>query len=265
MSGSSGNKTLLQWFIDVSVTLICWGYFIFAFLFFFSFFYLGSYCFASDKERSFQYLNHLFFRGFLTLLRFLAPGHHWTIDRRVKDIRGSIIVCNHLSYLDPLLFLSLLPHNKTIVKTKFFSAPVFGLLLDVSGYLPSTTEGRFAGKMIEQIENIGVFFADGGNLFVFPEGTRNSSVNVEQLHKGVFKIARMYQCPIEVLQLSGTDKLFTPGHFFFNATLKNRISMVHLESITPESSKEKVTVSILHEKVCRAFGQQQVIVEQAVL
>jgi 1-acyl-sn-glycerol-3-phosphate acyltransferase len=255
----SSKKTLLQWLVDVPVTLLCWGYFIFAFLFFFSFFYLGSYLFSSDKEKSFQYLNHLFFKGFLTLLRVLSPSHRWVIDPQVKNIRGSIIVCNHLSYLDPLLFLSLLPHNKTIVKTKFFSAPVFGFLLDVSGYLPSSTEGRFAAKMIGQIENMGGFFASGGNLFVFPEGTRNRSTNVEQLHKGVFKIARMYQCPIQVLKISGTDKLFTPGHFFFNISLENQIDLGFLESIEPKNIQGKMTVSILHEKVRQAFLQRKTV------
>lgn len=255
MSGSSRDRALRQWFVDVPVTFICWGYFIFAFLFFFFFFYLGSFCFSSDKEKSFQYLNYRFFKGFLTLLRTLAPSHRWLIDRRVKDIRGSIIVCNHLSYLDPLLFISLLPQSKSIVKTKFFSAPVFGLLLDVSGYLPSTTEGKYAGKMIEQIESMGAFFESGGNLFVFPEGTRSSGTNVERLHKGVFKIARMYQCPIHVLSLRGTDNLFTPGQFFFNTTLQNSITLQELEIITAEPTKGKMTVSMLHEKVQKAFEQ----------
>ncbi len=207
-------------------------------------------------------MNHRFFKGFLALLRTLAPNHKWTIDPKIKNIKGSIIVCNHLSYLDPLLFLSLLPHNKTIVKTKFFSAPVFGWLLDVSGYLPSSTEGRFAEKMIEQVENMGVFFAAGGNLFVFPEGTRNSSTSLERLHKGVFKIARMYQCPIQVLKISGTDKLFTPGRFFFNTTLENRITLDLLESIEPKNIKGKMTVSILHEKVRQAFLQHETVKEQ---
>ena len=255
MSGSSRDKTPLQWLVDVPVTFICWGYFIFAFLFFFSFFYLGSYCFSSNKEKSFQYLNYCFFKGFLALLRLLAPSHHWLIDHRIKNIRGSIIVCNHLSYLDPLLFISLLSQSKSIVKTKFFSAPVFGFLLDVSGYLPSTTEGKYAGKMIEHIENMGVFFENGGNLFVFPEGTRSSGENMERLHKGVFKIARMYQCPIHVLSLGGTDKLFTPGQFFFNTTLQNSITLQELQIITAESTEGKMTVSMLHEKVKKAFEQ----------
>ena len=255
----------MQWLVDGVVTLVCWLYFLFAFLLFFWICYLAAYLFTADRERSFQYLNHCFFKGFLALLRVMAPAHRWKIDRRVGEIRGSIIVCNHLSYLDPLLFLSLLSQNKTIVKTKFFSAPVFGLLLDISGYLPSTTEGRFAGMMIERVEGMGKFFEGGGNLFVFPEGTRNSGASVERLHKGVFKIARMYQCPVEVLRISGTDTLFTPGHFFFNTTCRNRIDLQSITTIQSDPAQGKMTVSTLHQKVRDAFLQHTGSVEQVVV
>lgn len=266
MSGNSAQESRrgnpVNGLLNVLVTLICWGYFIFAFLFFFSFFYLASYLFAADREKSFQYLNFRFFKGFLWLLRTLGPRHSWNIDPQIAGLRGSIIVCNHLSYLDPLLFLSLLPQNKTIVKTKFFRAPVFGWLVDISGYLPSTTEGIYAGKMIQQVEKMSLFFKSGGNLFVFPEGTRNPDARVEALHKGVFKIARMAKCPIHVLGLSGTDTLFTPGKFFFNTRLKNSIYLKIIETIQPDMQQGKMTVSILEEKVRRAFQKQKLLYER---
>lgn len=265
MSGNSlqpgGRGNPVNGLLNVLVTLICWGYFIFAFLFFFAFFYLASYLFAADREKSFQYLNFRFFSGFLWLLRSLAPRHSWNIDPQIANIRGSIIVCNHLSYLDPLLFLSLLPRNKTIVKTKFFKAPVFGWLVDISGYLPSTTEGIYAGKMIQQVEKMSVFFKSGGNLFVFPEGTRNPDAGIGALHKGVFKIARMAKCPIHVLGLSGTDVLFTPGKFFFNTRLRNKIYLKIIETIPSDTKQGTMTVSILEEKVRCAFQKQKLLYE----
>ncbi len=263
--GITSQKTFLQAAKDILVTFLCWGYFIFAFLFCFSFFYAAAYVFSRDKERAFQYLNHLFFKGFMGLLRVLTPRISWSIDPEIQNLRGAIIVCNHLSYLDPLLFLSLFPHNKTIVKTNFFSAPVFGFLLAVSGYLPSGTEGKYASIMIEQVEKMGGFFESGGNLFVFPEGTRKSGADMERLHKGVFKIVRMYQRPVEVLHLSGTDKLFTPGKFLFNSCLPGTIVLKRVETVEAGSLKEKNTVSFLHRKVAEAFGKERSTGEQAVI
>ncbi len=222
--------------LNISVTLICWGYFLFAFLFFFSFFYGAALFCWKRRSDAFQYLNHIFFKGFLALLRILAPRHHWAIAPDISDIQGSIIICNHRSYLDPLILLSLLPRNKTIVKTKFFGAPVFGWLLMLSGYLPSTTEGSHGKRMLHEVERMGSFFKDGGNLFVFPEGHRNTGNGLGEFHTGVFKIARMYRCPIRVLSLCNTDKLFEPGKFFFQCQRHNQISMQIMGAVVPAAS-----------------------------
>jgi 1-acyl-sn-glycerol-3-phosphate acyltransferase len=261
MAGNNPQSGLVDSVINVLVTMICWVYFIFAFLFFFSFFYIAAFFLSRNRERAFQYLDHLFFKGFLWLLSTLAPRNRWNIDPAVSAIKGSIIVCNHRSYLDPLLLISLLPRNKTIVKTKFFQAPVFGWLIKVSGYLPATTEGKHGRRMIEQVEGMGAFFKDGGNLFVFPEGTRNRSNALGDFHKGVFKIARMYRCPIQVLSLCNTDKLFTPGKFFFNARIHNQIRMKVLYCIHSETEQKVISAAALERKVRQIFQNDNICTE----
>jgi len=253
MAGNNSQAGFLDRLSDFVVTFVCWIYFIFAFLFFFSFFYIAAFFFSRDRERAFQYIDHLFFKGFLWLLRVLAPCHKWDIDPEISNIRGSIIVCNHLSYLDPLIFISLWKRQKTIVKTKFFQIPIFGWFVKVSGYLPSTTEGVHAKRMIEQVENMGEFLKNGGNLFVFPEGTRNQDDKLGDFHKGVFKIGRMYRCPIHVLHLCNTDKLFTPGKFFFNTRVDNRIRMKVLACVEVVNAKEKVSAAALEKEVRQIF------------
>ncbi len=253
MEGNNRPAILPDRLTDISVTLLCWGYFIFAFLFFFSFFYIAAFIFSRDRQRSFQYLDHLFFKGFLCLLRFLAPRHRWEIDPQITAIHGSIIVCNHRSYLDPLILISLLPRQKTIVKTKFFQAPVFGWLIQISGYLPSTTEGVYARRMLSQVESMGAFLHNGGNLFVFPEGTRNSEEGLGDFHKGVFKIARMYRCPIHVLELCNTDKLFRPGKFFFDTRVHNHVRMRILARISPKNDQSLISVTSIEREVRQIF------------
>jgi len=253
MAGNKLQGSFMDRISDVVVTLVCWFYFIFAFLLFFSFFYLAAFFFARDRERAFQYLDHLFFKGFFWLLRTLVPRHIWEIDRKIREIHGAIIVCNHLSYLDPLLLISQLPQNKTIVKTKFFHAPVFGWLLKVSGYLPATTEGAHAKRMIAQVENMGSYFKNGGNLFVFPEGTRNTASHLGDFHRGVFKIARMYRCPVHVLSLCNSDKLFTPGKFFFNTRVHNHIRMKSIGCLDPGVDAGRISAAALEKKVRQIF------------
>lgn len=256
MEGNSATEGVVTHLLNISVTLICWCYFLFAFLFFFSFFYAAALFCWKRRPYAFQFLNHIFFKGFLALLRTLSPRQHWVIAPDISDIKGSIIICNHRSYLDPLILLSLLPRNKTIVKTKFFGAPVFGWLLMLSGYLPSTTGGSHGKRMLYEVEHMAHFFKDGGNLFVFPEGHRNTGDGLGDFHKGVFKIARMYRCPIQVLSLCNTDTLFEPGKFFFQCHRYNEISMEILGVVVPAESVEKrVSAKVLESQAREIFNR----------
>ncbi|RUM36402.1 MAG: 1-acyl-sn-glycerol-3-phosphate acyltransferase, partial [Desulfobulbus sp.] len=118
---------------DVAVTLACWGYFIFAFVFPFCLIYGGACLLPGPRQTRFQRINNWYYRGFFRLLLIITPRHRWRIDEDVRRIRSAVIVCNHLSYLDPLLMLALFAKQKTVVKTKFFKVPIFGWVLQNAG------------------------------------------------------------------------------------------------------------------------------------
>ena len=125
--------------LDTVVTFVCWTWFIFGFLFFFSWAYLAYALFAKNPESAFQRLNHHFFKIFFRVVRAIAPRQTLTIDDRIAAIRSSVVVCNHLSYLDPLLLIALFPRQRTIVKPRFFDTPIFGWVIKKSGYLPAAS------------------------------------------------------------------------------------------------------------------------------
>ncbi|MFH0785668.1 MAG: lysophospholipid acyltransferase family protein [Pseudomonadota bacterium] len=244
--------------IDVVVTLICWTWFIFGFLFFFSWWYLAGALFLKNPEVHFQRLNSLFFRIFFRIVRFTAPRQKITIDDRIASIRSSVVVCNHLSYLDPLLLITLFPQQRTIVKPRFFDAPVFGWMIKKSGYLPATSEGRFSRLMIEQMETMEPYLKAGGNLFIFPEGTRSRDGKIGKLNQGALKIARMCKAPLYVLQLTNTDKLFTPGKFLFNSRIHNNINIKIIDHIEPDYTHNPPSTRQLEEQVLQAFRDHQI-------
>ena len=240
-------------FFDFIVTSALWLYFIGGFFLFFLLFYLLAYLFSKNRELSFQYLNHLFYKSFLRLTRWLAPRHRWQIDGDIAKIRSSVIVCNHVSYLDPLIIISLFPRHKTIVKTRFFHMPVFGWLMKTAGYLPSSTDDKFTFLMIEQVERMKEYLLKGGNLIIFPEGTRRSG-KTGAFNNGAFKIARLCQAPIKVLRLNGSDKLFTPGKFLFNTRVRNKITVELIAGIEPDYLNAPPSVSELRNSVQKAFA-----------
>lgn len=237
---------------DFAVTMTCWVYFTIGFVLVFSVRFLIAYLFSPHREISFQRLTSLFCKGFFRIVRAIAPSHRWIIDQRITGITSSVILCNHLSYLDPLLLISLLERQKTIVKTKFFQVPVFGWFLRNTGYFPADGNSNYAWIMINQVERMNTYLADGGNLFVFPEETRSRDGKIGSLKLGALKIARLCRAPVYVLHLSGTDKLFPPGKFFFNTRIQNTISLRMVDHIEPESGPE-TSLSEIDERIRKAL------------
>ncbi|MBU1568881.1 MAG: 1-acyl-sn-glycerol-3-phosphate acyltransferase [Proteobacteria bacterium] len=244
--------------LDSAVTLICWTWFIFGFLFFFSWAYLAAALFVKNPEVQFQRLNFYFFRVFFRVVRTIAPRQKIEIDDRIAAIQSSVVVCNHLSYLDPLLLIALFPRQKTIVKPRFFGTPIFGWMLKKSGYLPASSEGRFSRLMIEQMETMGSYLGAGGNLFIFPEGTRSRDGKIGNLNQGAMKIARMCKSPLYVLQLRNTDKLFTPGKFLFNSRIPNTMHIKILDHIEPDYQNAPPSTTELEQQVRQAFTDNQI-------
>jgi 1-acyl-sn-glycerol-3-phosphate acyltransferase len=230
---------------DFAVTLLHWIYFIFGFIAFFSPFYLGALLFTANRESAFQKLDHLFFKSFFLLSRLLIPKLVFHISDEVRSIRSCVIVCNHLSYVDPLLFVSLFEKHKTIVKSTFFKVPVFGSILKRSGYIPSTSVGAFSSLMIERVEKMGEFLSSGGNLFIFPEGTRSKDGSLGTLNEGAFKIARRFKAPLKVCLIKNTNVLYRPKTYLFDTDIKEPIEIKLIGSIEPFCDGNRLSVSDL--------------------
>jgi len=220
---------------DFAVTVILWTYYSMGFVVFFSPFYLSALFFPAHREAAFQRLNHWFHRLFFVLLRTLAPKVKWRITDAVNDIRSSVIIANHLSFLDPLLFVSLFEKQKTIVKSDYFRFPFFGWILRTSGYIPSLAEGLFAANMVDQIKKMREYLAAGGNLFIFPEGHRSRDGRIGPFDQGAFKIARLCRAAsIKVVLIRNTDRLFPPDRFLFNTREEHVIEVELAGSLEPD-------------------------------
>lgn len=234
---TAASTGLLRWARrtkDIVMTLCLWCYFLGAFWSVFLLFYLGALIFCRNRPKAIQRLNRLYFRGFFFLLRQVAPKQRWLIDDRVHRIRSSVVVSNHLSYLDPVLLVALFYRFTTIAKDRLFTKPIFGRILASSGFLPSSWQGRQTGLLLDSWETLPSQLAEGANLLVFPEGTRSRSGTVGKFQKGIFKIARFHRAPISVIAIRNTNMLFEPGKFVFNTCEPNTISIEFVEKIYPK-------------------------------
>lgn len=241
--------------LDWAATMACWAWFTLGFVIFFSWRYLAWALFVKNPEIKFQRWNSSFYRIFFRVVGATMPRQKIEVDKNVADITSAVVVCNHLSYLDPLLLISLFPRHRTIVKTKFFSTPIFGWMITRSGYIPATGEGRLAGRMIRQMETMEDYLLGGGNLFIFPEGTRSRDGRMGEFNTGAFKIARMCKAPLYVLKLSNTDKLFTPGKFVFNSRIENTIRVELIAHIIPDYQNNPPSTAELMQRVLQVYEE----------
>ncbi len=224
LSGKGPLKKTLTLPVDFLVTVCLWIYFSIINIIIFSPLYFAA-LFSSDRERSIQRVLNLSVRSFLGLLRLITPGLRYDIEPDVINIDSSIVVCNHISYLDPLFMIYLFKNQKTIVKHTFFKVPVFGAILDSAGYISSSLEGSRGGAMTRRVEELEGYIRSGGVLFVFPEGTRSRDGKLGHFNKSAFKIARRCNVPVHLLKINNTDRLYRPGRSLFNTCIDNTIEI----------------------------------------
>lgn len=246
----------IQCIINFCLTVLLWAYFLFGYLFVLLFLFIPSYLRLKSGEAVLQKMNHVHLKCFFALVRFFVPRTKFAIAKDVCGLRSSIIVCNHVSYLDPILLVSQFPSHTTIVKNTFFRVPIFGWFLRQAGYVPSPSSEMFEPSMMAHLEGIKRHLAAGGNLFMFPEGTRGHAGKLLPFNKGVFSIARYCNTGLKLVFIRDTDKLFRPGTFSFQTHEKNTIALELIASLTPDYQSRDFSISAVADQARLAFERK---------
>jgi 1-acyl-sn-glycerol-3-phosphate acyltransferase len=231
----SAPKAIGRGLIDAGVSAVLWVYFALVGLFVVVPTLVFIRIFSRDVEAGFQKVNSRFLRIFFAILEALSPGITISVTDEVRSLRSSVIVCNHLSYLDAILLLSLFEKQKTIVKPIFFKAPLFGWVVDNAGYMPAALGRTVKKRMVDRVVNLGDYLDSGGNLFVFPEGHRSKDGTLGEFEPGAFKLAKRAGRPIDVLEIKNTDRVFPPGSGYVRATRPTTIELRRIGRIDPSA------------------------------
>ncbi|MEI6127622.1 MAG: lysophospholipid acyltransferase family protein, partial [Pseudomonadota bacterium] len=117
-------------------------------------------------------------------------------------------------------------------------------ILKTSGYI-SPVSSLFADDMMQQIKNLQAHLAAGGNLFVFPEGTRSRTGSIGPFEKGAFSIAKLCKAPVRVVKITHTDRLYPPDSFLFNTCVPNIIEVKLMGSIEPDYENSTVSLQAI--------------------
>jgi 1-acyl-sn-glycerol-3-phosphate acyltransferase len=127
----------------------------------------------------------------------LPPGH-------------CIVVANHASYLDGVVFTAALPPRfGFVIKREMASVPLAGFLLQRIGSQFMARDR--AGQTTKDARRVMRSAENGQSLVFFPEGTFNEEPGLLKFHFGAFATAHRAGCPVVPAVIEGTRVALPPG------------------------------------------------------
>ena len=148
--------------------------------------------------------------------RFFDVLFHTLWPLRIKGANNvpkegaAIIVCNHLSMVDP--FIVAYAARRIIcfmAKEELFRNPVVGFLIRVTGAFPVDRSRMDASTMRTAM----TVLKDGFLLGMFPEGTRSTGGDMLEFRVGAIRLAARTRTPIIPAAVYNTDRALPPGKF----------------------------------------------------
>ncbi|HUL19151.1 MAG TPA: lysophospholipid acyltransferase family protein, partial [Steroidobacteraceae bacterium] len=121
-----------------------------------------------------------------------------------------VIVANHASYLDGLVFTAVLPPRfGFVIKREMAQVPLAGSLLRRIGseFVERFNRHKGAADARRVVRNA----VNGESLVFFPEGTFSARPGLAKFHAGAFITATRAGCPIVPAVVRGTRRALPPG------------------------------------------------------
>lgn len=113
-----------------------------------------------------------------------------------------VLVANHLSYMDPVALLSLLP-ARPVCKGEVGRWPLIGQVARLRGVLLVDRECPWSGARV--LRRAIAELRAGGRVLVFPEGTTTRGDQVLPFRRGIFGAARLAEVPIVPVAITYAD------------------------------------------------------------
>lgn len=129
----------------------------------------------------------------------LISKRDWRGAENLPKTGGAIVVCNHISYLDPLTFTHFLYDNgrapRYLGKASLFKIPIVGRVLLGAGQIPVERESAVASHSLQHAI---AFLKSGHLLGVYPEGTLTRDQNYWPMRAktGIARLAILTKAPV---------------------------------------------------------------------
>jgi 1-acyl-sn-glycerol-3-phosphate acyltransferase len=113
------------------------------------------------------------------------------LDPLVKE-PGLIVVANHPSMLDAVMLVARLPRSACVMKASLARNPFLGAGARLARYIRNDSTYGMVRLAVDDLRQ-------GGQLVLFPEGTRTTRWPVNPFHSAVGLIAKRAQAPVQAV------------------------------------------------------------------
>lgn len=110
----------------------------------------------------------------------------------LRDEPGLIVVANHPSMLDALMLVARLPRSACVMKASLMHNPFLGPGARLARYIRNDTPLGLIRRAVQDLQS-------GGQLVLFPEGTRTTCRPVNPFQPGCTMIASRAGAPIQTV------------------------------------------------------------------
>jgi 1-acyl-sn-glycerol-3-phosphate acyltransferase len=117
--------------------------------------------------------------------------HASTLDT-LRDVPGLIVAANHPSMLDALMLVARLPRSACVMKASLMRNPFLGPGARLARYIRNDSPRTMVRLAVADLKS-------GGQLVIFPEGTRTTQLPLNPLQSALALIAARAQAPIQLV------------------------------------------------------------------
>ena len=124
--------------------------------------------------------------------------------RALADERGLVIVANHPSLLDALMLVAQLPRSFCVMKASLMRNPFLGPGALLARYIRNDCARTMVREAVADLRT-------GGQLVMFPEGTRTTGSGLHPFQGGFALIARRAHAPVQTVFIDTTSPYLGKG------------------------------------------------------
>lgn len=147
----------------------------------------------------------MLFRSYLATLEALGA---WRLDLReldaLRDAGPLVVAPNHPCLLDAVLMISRMPNAVCVMKGALHANFLLGPAARLARYVPNESLRRLVGHARDELHL-------GGQLLLFPEGTRSTGAPIGPFTEAAGAIARHAGVPVQTVIIEASSRFMGKG------------------------------------------------------